>query len=123
MPKLLIIDDEEGIVREVRDYFEEEGYQVSAADTGEDGERLIWKESPDLVLLDLKLPDSSGIEVLKMLRSSFPKCKVIVNTGYVDQNLMDQATELGCNSFLSKPFNLIRLKEEVDRVLRREHST
>ncbi|MBI4971486.1 MAG: response regulator [Candidatus Omnitrophica bacterium] len=120
MPKLLIIDDEDGIVREVKDFFLEEGFHVASADTGEDGKRLIWKEVPDLVLLDLKLPDMSGLEVLKMLRASFPNCKVIVNTGYVDQNLMDQATDLGCDAFLSKPFNLIRLKDEVERVLNTE---
>lgn len=121
MLKLLVIDDEDGIVREVKDYFEEEGYEVMTADTGEDGKRLIRSESPNLVILDLKLPDISGIEVLKMLRGSYPQCKVIVNTGYVDQSLMDQATELGPNTFLSKPFNLIKLKEEVDRVLKAPH--
>jgi len=117
MLKLLIIDDEDGIVREVKDFFEEEGYRVLSADTGEEGKQLIVKEFPDLVILDLKLPDISGIEVLRMLRKSFPNSKVIVDTGYVDQGLMDQATELGCNVFLSKPFNLIKLKEEVDRIL------
>ena len=120
MPKLLIIDDEDGIVREVKDFFEEEGYQVLSADTGEDGKRILINENPDLVVLDLKLPDMSGLEVLKLLRADYPKSKVIVNTGYVDQNLMDQATDLGCDAFLSKPFNLIRLKEEVDKVLRAE---
>lgn len=120
MPKLLIIDDEDGIVREIKDFFQEEGYQVVTADTGMDGKRLIWRELPDLVVLDLKLPDMSGIDVLKLLRKNFPVCKVIVNTGYVDQSLMDQATELGCDAFLSKPFNLIRLKEEVERVLSTE---
>ncbi len=120
MLKLLIIDDEDGIVSEVKDFFEEEGYSVFTADTGEDGKRLLWREMPDLVMIDLKLPDTSGLEVLKALRSNFPDCKVIVNTGYVDQNLMDQATEYGCDAFLSKPFNLIRLKEEVDRILKPE---
>lgn len=117
MPKLLVIDDEEGINRVVKEFFEEEGFYVKTADTGTDGKRLIWEESPDLVLLDLKLPDMSGLQVLGMIRSSFPTCKVIVNTGYVDQSLMDQANELGCDAFLTKPFNLIKLKDEVTRVL------
>ena len=118
MPKLLIIDDEEGIANEVKEYFEEENYSVFTADNGKDGQALIANEKPDLVLLDLKLPDVSGLVILSMLRSVFPQCKVIVNTGYVDQSLMDQAGELGYESFLSKPFNLIKLKDEVERVMK-----
>lgn len=120
MPKLLIVDDEEGILREVKDFFDEEGYQAIAIDTGEGGIRLIEQETPDLVLLDLKLPDISGLQVLNVLRKSFPQCKVLVNTGYMDQSLMDQAAGMGCDGFLCKPFNLIRLKEEVDRILNKE---
>ena len=118
MPKLLIIDDEEGIANEVKDYFEEENFSVFTADNGKDGTALIESEKPDLVLLDLKLPDVSGLEILGMLRGAFPECKVIVNTGYVDQSLMDQAGELGYEAFLSKPFNLIKLKDEIERVLK-----
>ena len=117
MLKLLIIDDEEELSKEVKDFFEEEGYSVFTADSGNEGKRLIVQENPDLVLLDLKLPDISGLELLEMLRKSFPKSKVIVNTGYVDQSLMDQALELGYESFLSKPFNLIKLKDEVGKLL------
>jgi len=120
MPKLLIIDDEEGIVHEVVDYFEEEGFQVKFAHTGEQGFSLFDKHDPDIVLLDMRLPDISGLEVLKRIRKSERNCKVLVNTGYVDPSMMDQASEMGYDGFLAKPFNLIKIKEMVDQILRSE---
>ena len=114
---MLIVDDEPGIVEEVKDFFQEEGFQVATADTGKEGIEQVTKMKPDILLLDMKLPDMSGIEVLKSCKEFSPKTKVIVNTGYVDQNLIDEAERLGRDVFLQKPFNLLSLKEEVDRLL------
>jgi len=117
MKKLLIIDDEPGIVEEVRSFFEEEGYETYTADTAKMGMELIEKFKPDLVLLDMKLPDMSGLAVLRMCKTSYPTIKVIVNTGYVDQHLIDEAERLGRDAFLQKPFDLTRLKDEIDQLL------
>ena len=117
MAKLLIVDDEPGIVEEVKSFFEEEGHKVYIADTGEDGIRLIRKLKPDILLIDMKLPDISGLRVLMSAKEMSPKSKTIVITGYVDQSLIDEAEKLGRDSFLQKPFNLEVLKNEVDRLL------
>lgn len=117
MKKLLIIDDESGIVDEVKSFFEEEGYDVLSADTGKEGIERITSNRPDLVIIDMKLPDMSGIQVLRYCKDLFPLIKVIVNTGYVDQNVIDEAERIGRDSFLQKPFNLERLKEEIDTLL------
>lgn len=115
--KLLIVDDEDGIVEELVDFFSDEGFAVKSAHTGEEAIQSLRSEGPDLVLLDLKLPDMSGLLVLKVAKEMNPRIKVIVNTGYVDPNMIDQAEQLGCDVFLHKPFDLFRLKEEVDRLL------
>ena len=117
MKKLLIVDDESGIIEEVKAFFEEEGYEVATADTGKEGIEALARHKPDLMLLDMKLPDISGIQVLKFCKENSPHTKIIVNTGYVDQNIIDEAERLGRDSFLQKPFNLERLKEEIDRLL------
>lgn len=117
MKKLLIVDDETGIVDEVVEYFKEEGFEVHSADTAKEGMELVKKFSPDILLLDMKLPDMSGLEVLKYCKQSHPKIKVIVNTGYVDQSIIDEAERIGRDAFLQKPFNLERLKEEIDRLI------
>ncbi len=120
MKKLLVIDDEEDIIQEVKLFFEDEGFQVAVADTGRKGLDLFDSGDFDLILLDLKLPDISGLEVLKEMKASNKKSKVIVNTGYIDFTVKENAKKLGCDSFLSKPFNLIRLQEEVEKVLNSE---
>ena len=117
MKKILIVDDETGIVEEVKSYFEEEGFEVHAADTGKDGLEQLEKVQPDVLLLDMKLPDMSGLNVLKACKATSPNTKIIVNTGYVDQHLIDEAERLGRDAFLHKPFNLERLMEEVTRLL------
>lgn len=115
--RLLIVDDESGIIEEVKSFFEEEGFEVLTADTGKEGIRVLAKIPPDILLLDMKLPDISGIDVLKYCKENLPKTRVIVNTGYVDQKIIDEAERLGRDAFLQKPFNLEKLKEEVDRLL------
>ena len=117
MKTILIVDDENGITEEVKSYFEEEGYRVLTADTGKEGMRLILEGQPDLLILDVKLPDISGIHILKFVKENCPSVKVIVNTGYVDQNIIDEAEKLGQDCFLAKPFNLEKLCDEVTRLI------
>ncbi|MCM8775127.1 MAG: response regulator [Candidatus Omnitrophica bacterium] len=117
MKTLLIIDDEAGIIEEVQSFFTEEGFDVQTAETGEDGLRLIKETKPDILLLDMKLPDIHGLTILKLCKEISPKTKIIVNTGYVDQGMVDEAEKIGRDAFLLKPFNLLHLKEEIDRLL------
>ena len=117
MKKILIVDDETGIVEEVKAYFEEVGYRVETADSGKDGLRILRRMKPDLVILDIKLPDMNGLEILRASKESMPQTKVIVMTGYVDQNLIDEAERLGRDAFLPKPFDLAHLEDEVDHLL------
>jgi len=117
MKKILIVDDEIGIVDEIRDYLVEEGFEVHTADTGKDGIALLESVKPDLMLLDMKLPDMSGSQVLKLCKDSNFPTKVIVATGYVDQKAIDETEELGRDAFMQKPFNLEHLREQIDRLL------
>lgn len=117
MKKILIVDDESGIVEEVKSFFEEEGFAVFTADTGKEGIDMLGKVQPDIVMIDMKLPDMSGLNVLKAAKAMSPNTKIIVNTGYVDQNVIDEAERLGRDAFLQKPFNLERLYEEIQRLI------
>ncbi|MBI4431012.1 MAG: response regulator [Candidatus Omnitrophica bacterium] len=115
-PSLVIIDDEEAIVIELVEFFRDEGFEVYAATNGENGLKIIQEVRPSVCLLDLNLPDMSGLRILKITKDTYPGTKVIVNTGYVDQNLIDQANELKCDLFLHKPFDLAGLKQKVDEL-------
>lgn len=117
MKTLLIVDDEDEIVETARAYFEEEGYRVLTADSAKQGIAILKKFQPDVLILDLKLPDMSGLAVLEQAKKYAPQTRVIVNTGYVNQAMLDEVDRLGRDGFLQKPFDLFSLKAEIDRVL------
>jgi len=115
--KILIVDDEAGIIQEIKEFLEEEGYEVYTADTGKAGMQLIEEILPDVILIDVKLPDTSGNEVLRFCKEKSPKTKTVIVTGYVDQHVMDEAELLGRDAFLQKPFNLEKIISEVEKLL------
>lgn len=123
MRKLLIVDDEVGITDEVKSFFEEEGYQVFTADTAKEGIELVSQLKPDVLLLDMKLPDMSGLNVLQISKAISPATKVIVNTGYVDQPTIDEAEKMGRDAFLQKPFDLMVLRDEIEKFFKRVPTT
>lgn len=116
MKKILIVDDEIGIVEEIKSFLLEEGYQVRTADTAKEGIRAVDEFRPDVIFIDIKLPDISGIEVLKAVKEKSPKTKVVIITGYVDQNVMDETEAIGRDAFLQKPFDLVKIIEEIERL-------
>jgi len=114
--KVLLIDDEGGILEELKDYLEEEGFAVRTALDGTKGLELIESFHPHVIVLDMKLPDIPGIDILRKVRTLYPDIKVIVSTGYVDPVLIDEAEVLGRDAFLQKPFNLETMRREIDRL-------
>ena len=119
MLNILLADDHDVVRRGLKDMLNAyDGWQVCGeASNGREAVSLARKLKPDVVILDMKLPDMSGLMVLKVAKKESPATKVIAVTGYIDQAMFDQAEELGRDSFLQKPFDLERLKSEVDRLL------
>jgi len=115
--KILIVDDEAGIVQEIKEFLEEEGYEAYSADSAKSGIQKIEELKPDVVMIDVKLPDASGLDVLRASKEKSPKTKTIMVTGYVDQSVMDEAEKLGRDTFLQKPFNLVRIIDEIEKLL------
>ena len=113
MPTVLIIDDEQPITSALGTYFERAGHQVLSAHTGIEGVELVRRTRPDLVLLDLKLPDISGFDVLERVRDLRPV--VIMITGYGDVPDAVRAMQAGAESFLTKPIELPHLMAAAER--------
>jgi len=115
MAKILIVDDEPDIISALGRFFERSGHDVLRAGLGEDAVRLVQAERPAVMLLDLRLPDISGFEVLERTREQRPV--VIMITGHGDIPLAVQAMEAGAEGFLTKPVELAHLGAVVDRAL------
>ena len=102
-PRILVIDDEEGVRKSLRMILEYDGYDVTEAATGEEGVKLIEREAPDLVFLDIKMPGMDGLEVLQKVRHLIEAMPVVVISGHGDINTAVEATKLGAFDFIGKP--------------------
>jgi PAS domain S-box-containing protein len=101
--KILIIDDEEANVRVLSLTLRCDGYEVVSALNGEEGLAVFRKESPDLVLTDIKMPGMDGIEVLKHIKEVSPDTEVIIITGHGDIDNAIEALKFGASDFINKP--------------------
>jgi len=111
---LLLVDDDADVVRAVGDYFERLGYEVAREDTGEGGVATFQRLRPDVVILDLHLPDVGGLEVLERLRPQ--GAAVILLTGQGDIETAVRAMQLGAEHFLTKPVDMTHLAAATARV-------
>jgi len=115
--KILIIDDEKSI----RDIFslllEEKGYAVETAENGQNGLNKARKFVPDIVLLDMNLPDLSGIKVLSQIKTSLPHAEVIIITAFGTIKNAIEATKLGAYNYLEKPVDNEELLLVISRAL------
>ena len=115
MLKLLIIDDEAGIRFSIQKIFQSDGVQVLTAENGTEGLALIGRESPDVVLLDIRLGSESGLELFDEIRQIDAKCLVIFITGYGTVDSAIDATKRGAFDYLVKPLDVNQLKQAVVR--------
>ncbi len=119
MPRILIVDDEPEMVRGLEDNLRFEGYQTLSAGNGKDGLALALKEAPDLILLDIMMPQMSGWDLLRALRQKGLDVPVIMLTARAEEVDRVLGLELGADDYVTKPFSLRELLARVRAVLRR----
>ncbi|MBI4843425.1 MAG: response regulator [Nitrospirae bacterium] len=113
MKKILVIDDEEIIRKSFQKILTPEGFEVKLASSGHEGISSLQKESFGVVLLDLKMPDMDGMDVLKEIKENWPETKVIIVTGYSTPEAKEEALRLGASDHIDKPFIPDILTERV----------
>lgn len=115
--RVLVVDDEENIRKVLRQMLESAGYEVTAAANGSQALDLVRDQNPALVLLDLRMPGKSGMEVLKELKADYPDVAVIIVTAVGEVDTAIEATRNGAYDFLRKPFDANILVISVARAL------
>jgi len=113
---LLIVDDERSVREGCREVAQLLGYTTFTAENADQAYRVLEAQPVDVVLLDLKLPGASGMEVLQELRRRKPEVEIIVITGYATVQSAVQAMKMGAYDYVTKPFNLEELKTLFQRV-------
>ena len=115
LPRILIIDDDQSLLESYTVLLEDE-FQVSTAESGERGLELLRHEDVHLILLDVRLPDISGIEVLRRIKALDENVDVIMITAVKDVRVAVEAIKLGAYDYLEKPFEIDDLLEKVRRL-------
>jgi two-component system KDP operon response regulator KdpE len=116
--RILVVDDEERIVRFIRLNLEQDGFQVVEALTGKQAMEKLRQALPDLILLDVMLPDLDGFEVLRMVRENH-EVPIIMLTAKTEEDDRVRGLELGADDYVTKPFSPRELVSRVRAVLRR----
>lgn len=115
MIKILIVDDELEICKLVEEIFKRKGYAVIVATNGHDALTIFEKENPQIVLVDIVMPNMNGIEVLKKIKKRNKETKVLMLTFIDDPLKKQEAHSLGANGYITKPFSTENLEDIVSR--------
>ncbi len=115
---ILVVDDEEVIRTMVKDFLSDKGYEIILASNGSEAlEKFRQNEGEvDLVLLDMVLPERSGMEVLEDLRQINPRVKAILTSGY-NQSITENNLDIDITSFLQKPFRITTLIQKIKELM------
>jgi DNA-binding response OmpR family regulator len=111
--KILVVDDNFETLELIRAFLQGDGHVVMPASRGDEALAALDKDKADLVMLDIRLPDTDGIEVLKAMRSKHPDVPVVMMTGFKEAELVVDAFRQGAIDCLLKPFNFEYLKQHI----------
>jgi DNA-binding NtrC family response regulator len=110
-PLLLVVDDEQGILDVVGRFARRAGFEVIACSGGREAIAQMQTRRADLVMVDLRMPDVGGLDVLRAIRETDPHCQTVLMTGYASVDTAVEAIKLGASDYLSKPLDFGRLEQ------------
>jgi len=126
MIKILILDDEKGLCDQLKKYFGYRGYTVFAVTSGKEALSVIKNESPQILVLDIRMDGITGLDVLKKAKEDNPNVKAVMITGLDDEVTKKQAKQIGADEYLTKPFSYDVLEKlvihKVNEVLKFEET-
>ncbi|MCG2811936.1 MAG: response regulator, partial [Candidatus Aminicenantes bacterium] len=121
MNKILVVDDDQDFCFNLSTILQENGFAVVTAASGREALLKIQAARPDLVLLDLRLPDIEGMKVLQKIKESHPDLDIIIITAYIDVKDAIRAMKLGAYDYITKPFDNEELLLTINKTLEVQH--
>jgi DNA-binding response OmpR family regulator len=118
--KILYVDDDASLREIVRDQLTSQGFEVDEAEDGIGALKKLEAGGVDVMLLDINMPNKSGIDVLKVIKEKGLACKVIMLTGRVGFSVATESLKLGADDYITKPFNMDYLMFAIKRVLEKK---
>ncbi len=118
--RILVVDDDENIRKVLTTILEDEGYDVEAADTAKIAIEKTAKKFYNVALIDIRLPDMEGIELLTKMRPTTPRLRKIIVTGYPTMQNAVEAVNKGADAYVLKPFNVEKVLDIIEEQLRKQ---
>jgi len=115
--RIIVVDDDEDVVKSLKTILESEGYLVDYAVTGKEAIRKTQKTTYNIALIDIKLPDMPGIDLLSLIRDDVPRTRKVIITGYPNLQNAILAINKHADGFLLKPIDIKKLLEIVEEQL------
>ena len=119
MAKIIIIDDEASILKLMGQVASRMGHEVFMYLTGKEGMAAMEKEKPELLIVDLRIPDMNGLQIIQDCRARYPQAEVVMVTGYGSVETAVEAMKLGAFDYLTKPFDLEDLQRTINRAMQK----
>ena len=120
MSRILVVDDEESMRQLLEIALGKDGHRITLADSGKAATKLIDQNSFDLVISDIKMPDMSGVDVLRHVKETEPGTPVIMVTAYASAETAVEGLRLGAYDYLTKPFKVDELKANIRNALEKK---
>ncbi|HNX92096.1 MAG TPA: response regulator [Syntrophomonas sp.] len=115
--KILIVDDQKGVRRLLEELFKKEGWDVKVASDGQEAINKVEEGLPDIILMDVKMPNMNGLEASQIILQAHGRIPIIMMTAYGEIEVVKKALEAGVRKCITKPFDIIILRDMVNNLI------
>jgi len=115
--KILIVDDQKGVRRLLEELFKKEGWDVKVASDGQEAINKVEEGLPDIILMDVKMPNMNGLEASQIILQAHNQVPIIMMTAYGEIEVVKKALEAGVRKCITKPFDIIILRDMVNNLI------
>lgn len=122
MRSILIVDDQKGVRRLLEEVFKKDGWQVSTAVDGSEAVNMALQLEPDIILMDMKMPNMNGLEASQKIIGIKPGLSIVMMTAYGEMEVVRAALDSGVKKCVTKPFDIIYLREMVNGMVQERAS-
>jgi two-component system response regulator (stage 0 sporulation protein F) len=114
--KILIVDDQKGVRRLLEELFKKDGWEVQLAADGKEAVERANEFLPDIILMDMKMPNMNGLEASRIILNNFSDLDIIMMTAYGEMDVVKEALDAGVKRCITKPFDIINLRDTVNQM-------
>lgn len=116
MKKILIVDDQKGVRRLLEELFKKDDWEVRVATDGREAVERVDEFLPDIILMDMKMPNMNGLEASRLILEKYGELDIIMMTAYGEMDVVKEALEVGVKRCITKPFDIINLRDTVNQM-------